>query len=61
MGNKHINKIKGMYCSLFLVPTASYFLQVQLCLTDSVEFNFHNIPEEIELPSSDRDSLNQAI
>lgn len=59
MGNKHIRKTKGMYCSFS--SSHSKLLSPSSTLPYSVEFNFHNIPEEIELPSSDRDSLNQAI
>lgn len=59
MGNKHISKTKGMYYSSF--SSHSKLLSPSSTLPYSVEFNFHNIPEEIELPSSDRDSLNQAI
>lgn len=59
MGNKHISKTKGMFYSSF--GSHSKLLSPSSTLPYSVEFNFHNIPEEIELPSSDRDSLNQPI
>lgn len=59
MGNKHISKTKGMYCSFSC--SDSKLLSPSSTLPYSVEFNFHNIPEETELPSSDRDSLNQPI
>lgn len=59
MGNKHIRKTKGMYCSFS--SSHSKLLSPSSTLPYSAEFNFHSIPEEIELPSSDRDSLNPAI